>query len=105
MKTMNNNFRKLAAPKFTMKSCLGACRKVVAQMKKVKDAIFVESRGMLQAHEQLLRLTLNEAEALAWQTSYPHLVFPTLASEKVKAVVAWNDRQRSVRGLRDRLAA
>jgi hypothetical protein len=39
---------------------------------------------------------LNEAEALAWQTSYPHLLFPELAVEKVQAVAAWQTRQESV---------
>jgi hypothetical protein len=66
-------------------------------MKKAKEAIFAESRDALKTQEQLLRLALNEAEALAWQTMYPHLVFPTLATEKVQAVVAWDARQRSVR--------
>jgi len=32
---------------------------------------------------------LNEAEAAAWQTMFPHLVFPALATEKVQAAIAW----------------
>ena len=35
---------------------------------------------------QLLDSALNEAEALAWQTPYPHLVFPALAEEKASSV-------------------
>jgi len=62
-----------------------------------KDALLAEFRQSLQAQEHLLRLALNEAEAIAWQTSYPHLVFPTLAAEKAQAVAAWNARQRSLR--------
>jgi len=46
---------------------------------------------------KLLHLALNEAEALAWQTEYPHLVFPTLALEKAQAVANWLTRQRSMR--------
>jgi len=46
----------------------------------------------------MLRLALNEAEALAWQTDYPHLVFPTLAMEKAQGLAAWNQRQRAIRG-------
>jgi hypothetical protein len=76
-----------------VKTCLATCRKALAR---VKEAIFDESRQMLRANEQLLRLTLNEAEALAWQTAYPHLVFPTLATEKVQAVARWEKRQRSL---------
>ena len=76
--------------------CLRSCRKVLAQIRKAKDAIFVEARGTLDAHERMLQLALNEAEALAWQTEYPHLVFPALAAEKVHAVADWNRHQRSV---------
>jgi hypothetical protein len=39
--------------------------------------------------ERLLRVALNEAEALAWETEYPQLVFPTLAEEKIEAMSAW----------------
>jgi hypothetical protein len=51
---------------------------------------------VLGAPERLLRLALNEAEAAAWETMYPHLVFPALASEKAQAVAAWNAHQQSV---------
>lgn len=78
----------------TVKACLASCRKALAIVSRVKETIFDESRRMVQANEQLLRLALNEAEALAWQTAYPHLVFPTLATEKVKAVARWEQRQR-----------
>ncbi|MBI4658566.1 MAG: hypothetical protein HY735_06905 [Verrucomicrobia bacterium] len=43
------------------------------------------------------RLALNEAEALAWQTPYPYLVFPLLALEKVRAIAAWHERQEALR--------
>ena len=45
----------------------------------------------------MLRLALTEAEALAWQTDFPHLFFPALAAEKAQAAVAWHQRQRAVR--------
>jgi hypothetical protein len=32
---------------------------------------------------------LNEAEALAWETEYPQLVFPALAEEKIEAISSW----------------
>ena len=76
--------------------CLRSCRKILAQIRKAKDAIFVEARGTLDTHERMLQLALNEAEALAWQTEYPHLVFPALATEKVHAVADWNRHQRTV---------
>jgi hypothetical protein len=76
--------------------CLRSCRKILAEIRKAKDAIFAEARGELKARERMLRLALNEAEALAWQTEYPHLVFPALATENVHAVAEWNRHQRSV---------
>jgi hypothetical protein len=79
----------------------GACRasgqKVLAQVARAKAAVFAEYSHALRSQERLLRLALNEAEAVARQTTYPHLVFPTLAAEKAQAVIAWNRRQESVR--------
>ncbi len=76
------------------KACLASCQKLVAQIQKTKDAVLAEFREALGAQDHLLRLALNEAEALAWQTAYPHLVFPALAAEKAQAVATWHTRQR-----------
>jgi len=76
------------------KACLVSCQKLVAQIQKTKDAILAEFREALGAQDHLLRLALNEAEALAWQTAYPHLVFPALAAEKAQALATWHARQR-----------
>ena len=77
--------------------CLRSCQKILAHIQKARDAIISESRGAAAAQENMLRLALNEAEALAWQTGYPHLVFPSLAMEKVQEIADWNRHQRSVR--------
>lgn len=77
--------------------CLRSCQKILAHIQKARDAIFSESRGAVAAQERMLQLALNEAEALAWQTTYPHLVFPGLAMEKAREVVDWSRRQRSIR--------
>jgi len=45
----------------------------------------------------LTHLALNEAEAIAWQTGFPQLVFPSLAEEKVAALTKWSRRQRWLR--------
>ncbi len=79
------------------KACSAFCRKVRAQIAGVKEAILAEAKNAFEAPEQLVRLALNEAEAAAWQTKYPHLFFPALAAEKVEAVAAWNTHQQSVR--------
>jgi hypothetical protein len=88
--------RDSVASQFTQ-ACVGCCQKALAQVARVKAALFAEARTALTAPERLLQLALNEAEAQAWQTEYPHLVFPMLATEKVQAVARWDARQRSVR--------
>lgn len=79
-------------------ACRASCQKVLAQIKNAKTAIFAESLAALKEHERILKLALNEAEALAWQTVYPHLVFPALAAEKIQGVAAWNRHQRMLGG-------
>lgn len=61
---------------------------------KVKDEIFTEFKGALGANEQLLRLALIEADALARQTDHPELFFPLLASEKAQNAARWQFRQK-----------
>ena len=96
LKQTNGSVENNVGSKFS-NACLKSCKKILAQIKMAKDAIFAESHATLKTQEQMLRLALNEAEALAWETMYPHLVFPTLATEKVQAVAAWNTHQQSVR--------
>ena len=78
------------------RACIASCEKLIAQIQRAKEILFDEFRETRAAHEQLLRLALMEAEALAWQTPYPHLVFPTLAREKAEAVATWTARQHSI---------
>ena len=78
------------------KACLESCHTILARVRKAKESILAEARGTAEVHGQMLQLVLNEAEAVAWQTAYPHLVFPTLAMEKVSAAVTWADRQQLV---------
>ena len=93
----NGNWRNPERGRLLRKACGASCRKIRAQIAGVKEAIFAEYSRVFSAPEQLVRLALNEAEAAAWQTKYPHLFFPALATEKVRAVAAWNARQESVR--------
>lgn len=78
-------------------TCLRACRQMLASVGRVKEALVAEAAETLNINDRLLQLTLTEAEALAFQTDYPHLLFPTLAREKVYALSAWQTRQRGVR--------
>ena len=79
-------------------ACLAVCQKVLKQVQKVKGALLAEYARRLEGQEHALRLALNEAEALAWQTGFPHLVFPELATEKVEALANWKGRQQAVQG-------
>jgi hypothetical protein len=74
--------------------CLQSCKVLLAEIEQAKNMIVNDFHETLDTHGNLFRLALNEAEALAWQTDYPHLVYPTLAMERVQAVVAWRRRQQ-----------
>lgn len=76
--------------------CRACAQQVLAQINRVKEAILSESSASLASHRHAVRLALNEAEALAWETMYPHLVFPALAMEKTREVAVWEARQQRV---------
>ena len=82
-----------ANPTFT-KRCLTACRKLLDHAKAV---IIDEFRDSLRRNEHLLELAINEADALAWQTEFPALFFPTLAMEKASALATWQQHQQWLR--------
>jgi hypothetical protein len=94
MKTITNN----PAAKNTFADRCAQCYKhFVAEIEEIRARIVNEFRENLDGHGNLFRLALNEAEFLALQTEYPHLVFPALAMEKVQAVNNWRARQRAIR--------
>ncbi|HSY18580.1 MAG TPA: hypothetical protein VK815_09615 [Candidatus Acidoferrales bacterium] len=97
MNTTNaaNQNNTTAAKTFTA-ACLGACEKIAAQITDAKDNLVAEFRGRFQNHESWLDLVLFQADALAQQTKYPHLVFPLLAAEKLQAATQWQLRQQSM---------
>src|SRR5437660_832047 len=76
--------------------CRASCRKLLTQIQRTKDILLAEFQQAFGVPEHLLHLALNEAEGLAWETEYPHLVFPTLAMEKAQGVAAWHRRQRAM---------
>ena len=77
--------------------CLDSCRKLLDRIEQVKGAVLDEFHETMEAHNQMVRLAVNEAEALAWETDYPHLLFPALAQEKAEQVSSWEARQREIR--------
>lgn len=90
--TVEKNGKKGSGSPFR-KACAHSCKRLLAQITKTREAVLAEARDTLKVQDRLLQLALNEAEALSWQTSYPQLVFPALAVEKVRGVVEWTHRQ------------
>jgi hypothetical protein len=78
--------------------CISALRSrdLAVQVTSIKNGLIREFGLALGGHGEVLKSALNEAEALAWQTPYPHLVFPVLAEEKAVAVNRWAARQRNI---------
>ncbi|SRR6266404_531519 len=77
--------------------CLSSCRKLLSQLNDIKHSLLLKYGAALNGQEQVLRSALNEAEALAWQTPYPHLFFPVLAEEKAMSARRWAARQQMIR--------
>jgi hypothetical protein len=60
--------------------------KLIVGIARAKQNLVAEHA--LQLPEHLFRAAVNEAEALAWETEYPQLVFPALAEEKIETLAA-----------------
>jgi hypothetical protein len=70
---------------------------VLHRLATVKGRIEGEFGQAMAGYEQVLNAAVNEAEAVAWQTPYPHLFFPALAEEKATEVQQWAARQLAIR--------
>jgi len=95
MITADNNSANFVSP--FVQACTASCKKLVAKLQDTKKRILAEFRWKSLNDARMLELALNEAEALAYETDFPLLVFPVLAREKVEAVSAWNRHQQRVR--------
>jgi multidrug efflux system membrane fusion protein len=62
-----------------------------------RASIEQEFSDLQRLEPRLSRLALNEAEAVAWDSGVPHLVFPILAEEKLKALDSWREYQATIR--------
>lgn len=96
MNTVNTN-KKLNVESTIADRCVQSCKELLTRIEHAKDRILNEFHVTLEPHHKVFQLALNEAEALAWQTAYPHLLFPSLAMEKIQTVTEWQARQHSVR--------
>lgn len=77
--------------------CRRSCDKGLQQIRDIKASLLSRYGAALDSQKQILHWALSEAEAVAWQTPYPHLLFPVLAEEKVRAAQRWVARQELVR--------
>lgn len=66
----------------------------VANLRALLELEFSELR---RKQPRMLRLAFDEAEALAWQSGFPHLLFLVLAQEKAEAIARWDWRQNRIR--------
>ena len=76
--------------------CGRCCQRVLARLAAVKAKVEREFGPTTAGYGQLLKAAVNEAEALAWQTPYPHLLFPVLAEEKAAEARKWAAQQRAI---------
>ena len=90
------SFTSLILNRLQMKTTL-LHRDTLDAIAKVRALVEREFSLLLERQPRLLRQALNEAEAIAWQTGFPQLVFPSLAQEKARAAATWENRQRAMR--------
>ena len=93
MNTPQCNKENLTADKTLQGVCRELCAKLVQQIGQAKNNLVAEFQDAFGTQAQLLQLAIVEADALAWQTDYPHLLFPALATEKIERAAHWRARQ------------
>lgn len=84
MNTNNKNIVKIVPDYWAASS-----QKLVVGIWRAKQKLVSQFQGATELPKRLVQVALNEAEALAWETEYPQLVFPALAEEKIAAISAW----------------
>ena len=73
------------------------CKSAFNRLQAIKTILLREFRLKVNNRERMLRLALQEAEALAHETGFPLLTFPLLAREKLEAVAVWSQREQAMR--------
>jgi hypothetical protein len=95
---MNTNYTNETLAEQTLAyRCVQSCKQLLAGIEQTKRRIAAEFREIVESNQKAFQLALNEAEALAWQTEFPQLFFPTLAMEKVQAVATRRTRRQILR--------
>lgn len=60
------------------------CKKVALAVKELKIRLEAQHKSRFPGQEFRLRKAIEEAEAAAWGTSFPHLFLPDLAEEAIE---------------------
>lgn len=95
MNTTNKNKKNNTEPSIANR-CVQSCKQLLAGIEQAKNKIVAEFRDIVELNQKSFDLALNEAEALAWQTDYPQLFFPSLALEKIQTVAARQTRRQTL---------
>ena len=101
---LTQNSRVNTESNYLVRACRNSCEAIREAVTRAKESILRDYTHLVEEHGRLLRLALNEAEALAWQTDHPHLFFPVLAMEKAQAATTWHQRQRTLRATERQMA-
>jgi uncharacterized protein (DUF1810 family) len=95
-----NRFTTDTRPTLNLRTLQRACtpcyQAIIDQLSAIRSRVERKFSQAVSGYEEVLRSALAEAEALAWQTPYPHLLFPALAEEKAASVQKWAAHQREV---------
>lgn len=62
------------------------CRKLIDALAGLKHKLIARYEQILPGSGELIRRAVNEAELVAWETSFPHLVLPDLAEARLAAL-------------------
>ncbi len=87
-----------------VQACLRSCRRLANEVRRIRRSVVQDFTNAPREMRQAVESALNEAEAVAWQTPFPHLFFPVLAEEKVATAERWAGRQQMIRRQTQRIA-
>ena len=66
----------------------GFCRKLLSALAALKEQLLQRYDALLPGRPGLVRELIAEAEALAWETPFPHLFLPDFAELRLAEVLA-----------------
>jgi hypothetical protein len=83
MNTQNKNIVKIVP-----ESWVASGQNLVLNIERAGQNLATRFNDQVELPQRLFQLALNEAAAIASETEYPQLFFPTLAEERIAAISA-----------------